>query len=51
MDKESLKQVAYLDLEEIEEKEYFSYFLSQKTGEDVLSLEDRFQNWLECIDR
>ena len=51
MGKESLKQVVYLDLEEIEEKECFFYFLAQKTEEDVLSLEDRFQHWLDCVDR
>jgi hypothetical protein len=51
MGRDGMKQVAYLDLEDIEVKERFFYFLSWKSDRDVLSLEDRFENWVDLIDR
>ena len=50
-DRKALKQVEYLDLEEIDEKAKIFFFLSGVTEDEVLSREERFDRWLDRIDR
>ena len=50
-DRKPVKQVEYLDLEEIDEKAKVFFFISGVTREEVLSREERFEHWLDRIDR
>ena len=51
METDTGKHMAYLDLEDIEEKARFFFFISRKTEDDVYSLEERFLRWQDLIDR
>jgi hypothetical protein len=51
MDKGMRKQAVYLDLEELKAKDRFSKLMENKTDEELLTLEEQYDSWLNLIDR
>lgn len=49
-ERKAVKQVEYLDLEEIDEKAQIFLFLTRPSEEEFLSREERFARWLDKID-
>ncbi len=51
MEKSERKQVVYLDLEELKYKERFEKYVSYQPDDEIETLEEQYENWLDLIDR
>lgn len=51
MDKGARKQVVYLDLEELKNKERFEKIIPYQPDAELEPLEEQYAAWLDLIDR
>ena len=51
MENKRVLQMSYLDLEEIKLKKEFQSYIIPKSEEETLTLEERYERWIDTIDQ
>ncbi|MBN1523814.1 MAG: hypothetical protein JW904_04985 [Spirochaetales bacterium] len=51
MEDKRILQMSYLDLEDITLKKQFQSYLIPKSEEETLTLEERYERWIDVIDQ